>query len=343
MKNIFRHYSTWLLLVGVIVSLFAFLNGADIYQRIKYALAEVNNYTYKNSYTVYLAEIDDMREAINELRNLDGNVVITDNLIYHDATGYYGFVTYVVKQDEDLAYPVKYISNKGNVILGEGLREYCYQNEDSELAIMLDGKEQIVSGFFVNGYSDILDGQIFLELDDDNIDSLLGMLDSVNIEYGSNASDIDTSFNTYYQAAKEKYSIFYDQNSEKHIEVGNDVAGERFYMTIALFAMINCIVISEFWIMRRKEEILIRKLWGFSDQKLFGLMYREMLTVSGIAVAINLLIKVVLFIVNGKGTGEMLLQKVFLALAFMLVSSFIMVAVPVHHASKYRISDGLES
>ena len=50
MKNIFRNYSTWLLLIGVTVSLFAFLNGADVYQRVRYALAEVNNYQYENAY-----------------------------------------------------------------------------------------------------------------------------------------------------------------------------------------------------------------------------------------------------------------------------------------------------
>lgn len=343
MKKVFRHYSTWLLLVGVTVSLFAFLNGADVYQRVQYALAEINQYQYKNSYNIYISEIENMEEVIQELNLLDGNVVITDQHIYLNATGYYRLVNLVVKQDEDYPYPVDYITNKTGLILGTDLKEYCYKNGNSDLVIKINGTEQIVAGFIGSGYSDYLDGQILMGLDNRNVNELLGTQDMVSVEYGSNKADADAGFNAVYDVMREKYNITYEKNTGKYIEVGDDAAGEQFYMVIALFAMINCVVISEFWILRRKDEMLVRKLWGFTNVRLFGLMYREMFMVSGVATGINLLVRLIFHIVNKNESGEMFIQKLLTAVIFMIISSFIMVLVPVHHASKYRLSDGLES
>ena len=47
MRGLFRHLSTWLLLVGIAVSFFAFLNATSIYQQVEYAISEVNAYNYK--------------------------------------------------------------------------------------------------------------------------------------------------------------------------------------------------------------------------------------------------------------------------------------------------------
>lgn len=56
MRELFRHASSWLLLTGVAVSFYAFTNASDIYQNVRNAIAEVNEYKYKYMYNVCLSD-----------------------------------------------------------------------------------------------------------------------------------------------------------------------------------------------------------------------------------------------------------------------------------------------
>ena len=44
--------SNWLMIIGIAVSLVAFIDGVDLYYRLKYAQAEANDYRYLYEYRI---------------------------------------------------------------------------------------------------------------------------------------------------------------------------------------------------------------------------------------------------------------------------------------------------
>lgn len=98
----------------------------------------------------------------------------------------------------------------------------------------------------------------------------------------------------------------------------------------------NCVVISEFWILRRKKEVLIRKIFGYSNLKLFALFYRQMLCVSSMAVAGVLFTELLVAHVTNVSIS-MDVRKLIVSVVFVVLASFVLALTPVYKASKFTI------
>lgn len=127
MREIFRHVSSWLLMIGVAVSFFAFANASDIYQKVKDAAAEANEYKYKSMYSIYISDFSDNGLLIDKIDQLPGNVISVENYLYLNKTEKYQEVEVVLKQDEELPYPVRIIDDVGDVYIGRKLEECGYR------------------------------------------------------------------------------------------------------------------------------------------------------------------------------------------------------------------------
>lgn len=349
MKNVMRHYSTWLLIIGVAVSFFGFLNGADIYQNVKNALAEVNEYRYKNVYTIQIGNIDDMDQLIERLELLEGNISIQDITVFMDGTGYYHTADIMLKRDEELPYTFlegddSSDTGKYQVIIGKGLKDYCYSKSGEETAyIRLNGNEFEVIGVLGSKTSSILDGKIIFPYNESFLKDCIKNQDYIFVSYGSDYKNIDTYFMEFLNTWGSAYEIYYEKDEGQYIEVGADNADKQFYWLISAFAIINCIVISEFWIIRRKQEIVIRKIWGYSNFKIFQMLFSEMLLVSLIAVVgvwIGRVIATVLFLHDTE--IAITISKLIYSIIFVIITALLVVLLPIYKVSRYKPSEELE-
>ncbi|MGN0514857.1 MAG: ABC transporter permease [Lachnospiraceae bacterium] len=342
MKKIFRHYSSWLLLVGIAVSFTAAVNGRQVYERMEKARMELNEYKYLNNYIISISGIDNIQEIAEDIEILEGNVSIVDNDLYINDADIYQRTEILIKQDEDLPYPVREVSGSRGVVIGKSIEQYCYSKDEGKAQyIVIDGREYQVEGYVESTYSDVLNGKVILKTDNPKEISCLANADTLVLNYGSYSMDAEDCVRGFSNQFGDKYSIYYEKESDKYIEIGSANAEEEFYMTITLFAMINCVVISEFWIMRRKQEIIIRKLWGYGNIRLFWILYREMLIIAGLAVGISIVLQNVAALFNPYTYGFSWLRRVIFSLIFIVVSAFVVVIIPLHKASHYRISEGL--
>lgn len=349
MKNIMRHYSTWLLIIGVAVSFFGFLNGADIYQRVKNALAEVNEYRYKNTYSIQISSIEDMGQLLEGLKLMEGNICIQDINIYVDEMGYYSAADMILKQDEELTYTFleeldSSASEKNQVIIGKGLKECCYSKSGEENEyISLNGIEFEVVGVLGSKTSSVLDGKILFPYNEDFLLSCIDNQEYIFVSYGSNNKNIDTYFMEFLNTWGPYYEIYYEKNEEQYIEVGADNADKQFYFLISVFAIINCIVISEFWIIRRKQEIVIRKIWGYSNLKIFKMLFSEMLMLSLLAVACVWLVRVaVTALLMNDMEITVTISKLIYSVIFVIITALLIVLLPIYKVSRYKPSEELE-
>ena len=336
MVRIYRHYSSILLLFGVMVSFIAFMNGAEIYRQIKYALAEVNNFQYKYSYTVTISDIKDFEQMIDTVIAWDGNSSIEENLIYSNADNEYRLYEIVLSQKEDLPYPIEIINENGQLIIGRKLKDLCYE-ENGILYMTLNGQPIAVRGITSKLKTDILDYKLFLYCQDyEELKTYLGQEGQLNLECGSNVMDLEQEIYAAYENTDA--TIFYEKSGEPYVEVGSQNAEEKFYLIIAIFALVNCIAISEFWVMRRKQEIIIRKIFGFSDWKLFWMLYKQMLLIAGSAVVIVSIGQWILSLI--KQNMEFSIERMIWSVLGIFMIALVISIVPVYQAAHYKIDKG---
>lgn len=342
MKRILRHFSSWLLMLGMAVSFFSFLNGDTIYQRIKYAALELNEYRYKNTYHIQISNIKDRQALYAALEELDGNVCLTNLHLYLNDEKFYHLTEYMVKQEEELPYPVEWIAGDGDVIISELLLPCCKREENGSLYLEIEGERYVVYGIVHPVNSDLLSGKLVISPLGSRIRECLERDAYFDVEYGSSRQDIDEAVRDFYKAMSGNCEIYYEKDTEEYFEVGSYHAKERYHMLIAVFAMLNCIVISEFWIIRRREEVIIRKLWGFSDLKLYCRFYGELMMLSGISVLVVLAAQALFYLGSGHVYGAVSVRQLLLGCGFAVVAAALVVIKPIYQAAHYRASDGLE-
>lgn len=339
MRELFRHVSSWLLLIGVAVSFFAFINASDIYRNVQIAAAEINEYKYKSMYSIYISNFSNGEDLIEEIKQIPGNSVSVGNYLYLDNSDKYQETEIVVKLDENLAYPVEIIDSDGNVYIGKKLEDECYK-KDGILYIDIEGKAYRVAGIISSNSTDVLNFKIVILNDLKLVESILEN-GSLTVECGSDLYDLNSPVNSFYNDNGTDAYIDINSISTRYIEVGSENADQEFYMVISLFSIINCIVISEFWILRRKKEIIIRKIFGFTNKKLFFYIYKQIVSISAAAVVIVLLMEKIIDVI-GLIDYSVSLRKTILAGVFVIISSLIVTVIPVMKASDFQIEDGRE-
>lgn len=241
--------------------------------------------------------------------------------------------------DEKKAYPVKIIDSAGDIYIGKKLEEECYE-DNGIMYINIENKAYRVAGIISSDSTDVLNYKIVILNDFELIESILEG-DVLTVECGSDLYDLKDYVNSFKNDNEKNAYISFEPISSRHIEVGSENADQEFYMVISLFAIVNCIVISEFWILRRKKEIIIRKLFGFTNSRLFLYIYNQILKISAIAVIVVLLMEKTINVL-GLTDYTISLRKTISAGIFIIISSLIITVIPVMKASDFQIEDSRE-
>lgn len=339
MKNNFRHFSTWLLFIGIAVSFFAFINATSIYQKVQHAIDENNEYKYKYLYEIGISGIPDGINIIDSIKKLPGNIVSTGSIVYLDKSGEYHECDVIIKQDEELPYQADIINETGKVYIGRKLFDLC-QSDGENTYIMINGEKVYVAGRLSSEKTDVLNYKIVFTEEADMAEQILENT-SLYIECGSNQKDCIGFITEFYNAYYTDMNISYSISSGNYVQVGSENSDERFYMIISVFAIVNCIVISEFWILRRKKEIIIRKLCGFTNFKLFKLLYGQILSVAVLAAGFVLMLQTLMSFIYSD-IEKLSVEKVGAAGIFIITSSVIITVLPIYKAAHFTFGDGME-
>lgn len=348
------NYSTWFIMLGILVSFFAFLNGMDLFQRVKTALNEANEFRYHSEISISINQHSKKEELLGELRKIPGNIMFTKYLVYLNQRKVYHLSDIIVKQEEDFLYPLisgRYPdaqSKKKEVTIGRKMEEYCFW-KNGERYLKIEGEDYLVVGVIGSEASDIVDGKLILDersMGDDLRERILQQ-NGWNILCTSNQQDLELEMADFDSACRElepSCELFFqvqDENQTFFIESATEDGG--FYWAICGFAMINCIVVSEFWILRRKQEMLVRKIWGYTNLRLFLMLFKELLCISGGTVCFGWMIQIIVTKLFGSELGICFDMNKFLqSILFMVASSLLIVLVPTYKVSREFPCEKLE-
>lgn len=342
-KKISVHWSTVFIMIGILVSFFSFLNGMDLFQSVKAALNEAREFRYKNEIMVNISGYPQNADMLKELEKIQGNVMFTDDLVYLDRQKVYHLTDIVIWQKEEFLYPLiegRYPDMEGSrkeITIGKGMESYCIV-KNGEKYLEIEGEEYLVVGMIGSEISDIIDGKIIMNYHSlsETVQKRILQQDSWNILCASSQQDLEPAITNFYatcmkQGASCSYQIL-DQTSTVNVDAAS--GNSSFYLAIYVFAMINCVVVSEFWILRRKQEMLVRKIWGYTNLRLFFLMLKELLCISCGTVCIGWLMQIMAVKLFGDEFGIRLdIGKLGISIVFIFTTALIIVLVPTYKVS----------
>ncbi|MBD5466486.1 MAG: hypothetical protein HDR22_11895 [Lachnospiraceae bacterium] len=110
-----------------------------------------------------------------------------------------------------------------------------------------------------------------------------------------------------------------------------------------LFALINTIIISYYWVAVRRREIAIRKAFGASNFSVITLMASELLRLIGISAFFALAIQMLVWITQGNNLDmQGSLTIVIVLLLSIVMAVIIAMIVPVQHILQIQPSEGVK-
>ena len=340
LRKIFRHNSSFLLLLGMITAFVAFINGTDIYMAYQNAGKESESYNYKYSYFVEVCNFDGSIEFKEDIKKLPGNIDFGNDVLQvgrdsiHDSD-----ILYTCH--ESLPFEVDIIDKDGELYIGDDLKKYCVK-KDGSLFLNISGKNIPVAGILKSKTYEVLAYKLYLLPNCRINDGVIFSSDYLAFYYFSNEKNPYDYLKELSDKYSDKYLITYYDASLEDGESGlKNETKHVIYFILLAFSMITCIVMSEFWIMRRKNEIYIRSLFGCSNFKIFINLYKQMFQISLFAGAITLILQLI-FSKFGIIRTDFSILKLLISFIFTITSSFIVVLLPVKIASGFSIEKNLE-
>ncbi len=340
--RIIRQGISWILLIDIMISFIGFMSGMEIYKKIKESTENSNIYTYEYAYEYYIgSEVAlGQTEVLSVFDDISGNVVISDCLLYVDSTSYYQNCNILYKQSEELKYPIIHgnmdvVRDELVVAVGKGMLPYC-ETIGNQKYINIEGETYKVIAVIGTDNSTLMEGSIILFYDSlgDGLRNKIQNEHEYTILQQSNIQDLSIES---YQAVNKIYeyipdgTVLLSENPGVFLDFSSDIVDGSFYIIICVFAMVNCVVISELWMLRRKNEIKIRKIWGYSNSKLFGLLFKDILSISFIAVVFGIILQLFAGLISSDMT-QINGYRLLCTAVFLIMSSLIIVLLPVHKA-----------
>lgn len=305
-RKIFIRYkaSTLCMYIGLIVAFLTLYYGNKSIIRMNNSIIEKNGNRYVYEIEgVYIGDIFPYEELDS---GGNGNCFVKGLYLMIDDMGVSLGVDVALYMNEDCYLPLEngrwpdseeIEGDEKIALIGRDYKAFTFeQNQDTY--IRLQGEAYRVIGY-IGGRSDEYDGQIVLfsqnlgEMARQQL-ILSGEIMGISIIFQSNFNNMDEEIK-YFDGVLNKeasFSVTDNQYNDNYIVAQkNDI-----YFWIYLYCAFICILVSVYWIMERRNEIIIRKAYGYSDLRLIGfiafqivkLLTAAIITAIFIALIINL-------------------------------------------------------
>ncbi len=217
----------------------------------------------------------------------------------------------ILKDNESLKYPLlsgRLPGTKKNneIAVGKNKAKIAIKQGD-DLFLTIEGEKYKIVGIIGSEVSDYWDDKLVLHMDSigDNVKKALTKQVSYSVELCSDSDIEEKTYSTVYGNIKS-----YDGDSViEAVKINSDndsvleqtLAKENLKINVIAycFCILNCMVVSEFWILQRRKEYAIKKLLGMGDMRLIIDMMREIIEISLLSCCAFLVIYMVIGICGG--------------------------------------------
>ena len=281
---------------AIYISVFGILNTLNIAElKEKDRIESV----YKSRMKMEIIKSFDSSLISEDLKNIDkANIIITKGLaVNYKEVNWLHIADLIIALNEELPYklieghiPGTDPDDKGKnlVAIGRDKCKYTYE-ENGKKYITLDNEKYEVCGILGSKYSDFWDYKIILNVNNigDNVISRINDLTYFNIEILSNEINVSDIYEDVYVAIKtcnndaaiDSYQLYGRGESEIRNTLARNNINKK--ICILLFSLCNCIVISEFYFLDYKKEIVIYKILGAKNSFIIKRLMISFVVISG--------------------------------------------------------------
>lgn len=304
--------SSILMIIGLAISYFVIINCADIAGKITNEYMSLNNYQYVVEYRVeYNVEKSDERQAgeecierehIEYFENVDCSyVAMTSFPLYlnREPTAYHASILFSYdsmakmrnKNGMKIHYKSELVSSGECVYLGETLANYLKTKYEST-NLYDEGTEYKTIDILENNSSGGIDNSLYIVWDYCTPEQRTAIINKATSEVNNISVSIllksDIPIDDVYQKnisdfSKYPYLDFVLYEAEVMSDYQNlwyRYFSITFNVVSLIFSVMVCLVITDLWIARRRREVAIRKAFGYSNSKLFKLLFTDLLRIS---------------------------------------------------------------
>ncbi len=296
MKNIFRYRTSSIcFFVGMAFSFIALYYGNRSEFKLRNAMMEKNGNKYQYETDVSYYGTTFSPDCI--FKSDRGNCIIRAFYVSLDDAGVITSADIIVYNNEALHLPVLSGklpqvpdggTNERIVAIGAAYKQYVHTMNGAEY-FTINGEEYRVIGYIGGGMSNEYDEYIVLHAD------CLGDSLKQQLSSDSSALGMDIVFQSdKYDMAEEiekartalsKIGSCSVNSSEYNEGVTISLDSESTFFWIYVYCGGISILISAFWIIQRKKELVIRRAYGYSNKRLIGFLAAEYIKISAASLA----------------------------------------------------------
>ncbi|MCI8410268.1 MAG: ABC transporter permease [Lachnospiraceae bacterium] len=289
---------TCLLLLALALSFFITFIGGDIILQMKSETATREKEDYEYEYTWYYSsegymerEVDETITLVPDIEVGQGNLILGGvNVSIANSVNTVP-LELVMSSKEEIKHDFLWgeLSNKKNtVVIYESLGNYTYERE-SNIYITIEKEEYRVTGVIRETGKGYYDSGCFMSYDSVSEDlkeyisayySDIGNLNIVEFFSDTRISEEQLQYVTdWCKTWCGEREVTFELGTQMDEDVDyNEKDRMSFYFSIVLlvFSLVNCIVIANTWIERRRKEFIIRKTYGESAGQIFQRLFVEL-------------------------------------------------------------------
>lgn len=344
-----RHFTISILIILCFLSsFFALFNGF-------YAIVEAENnmkkeirYGYQNEVIMYINSIEtmDISDLLGMAHEIDTcNIYIEDLRIHFEECDYLYCPQVLLCQNEKLPYPTKNGAGKipqngiliSDNIVHDGDGQLSTHEYTFKICDEIDTEKYIgLSNLFVLNAEDY-----FRAFEDEKISN------NIVLRFCSNKVDLYNTYQSFKDMIQEKYPyshIFYEEGERNSSIFTGLFSGKTLLgVLLYLFALINVMIISFYWVNARKREVGIRKAYGATNQEIIILLLKEILIIIAVSAIIAFLIQTMIqiFVRNGFEFSEWMRVALFY-LGTIVITALVSILVPVRYILKIHPAEGIK-
>lgn len=357
-KKIFRYpLSTIFLLFGLIIAFICVFCGYAIFNYTCNLKMDIKKYNYKS--TAYIG-IDASKSLeginINKIKTSMGNSMFNDVEVRLGNDEKIVLANILVDINEKLLYRLENgrlinkddINSEEKVVnVGRNIVKYSYK-KNGERYIKINGDEYKIIGVIGTKNSKLQDNKVILYYDCLG-DRLINELSKCNDVVYSISSNKTKKELIRYESEKIKNKLatdssisLYEYEENTIINNNNRKLNEIVFFMLYFLGVLNCIIVSEFWLLNRKNEIVIRLAFGFNEKMLFKILYNDILNIATLAAFFGIIFsKIIESILNN--TLEMVLNfsiiNCIVIMLFVLVTTYILTKILLRRIFSKNIND----
>lgn len=297
-RKIIRHsYVSVLFIIGLAISCFVLINVSELVSNMLQDYLHLHEYKFQKCLTVSSkddsATISDALACAQKITA--GNIYVYLPVEINKSLNQYEIRVFISQNDDyGLSYtPLDNTVNENPVIIGQSLKSQIMEDSNGYY-IELNGVRISVSGVLDSNMTGGVNRSIYLFWKDCNKELQDKLLCNMETNYNFCFSSQEPALDAYSQFVSSLESAGFTTFEFKPYYNGDvENAWYELYQCLFLplclfFSFCNCFIVSHVWCIYRKQEVAVRKAYGYSNLQLVLLFGKDItiLTLLGFLAAI---------------------------------------------------------